>query len=1103
MPDPDLRVGTYTRVSGEQQAKEDTIASQIEAVDRRVAADGFECDPELCFTDDGYSGESLLRPGLERLRDQAAAGALDRLYALDPDRFSRKYAYQILILEELTRCGVEVAFLHNPPGRGPEQELLLQVQGMIAEYERAKILERCRRGKQYAARRGSVNVLSGAPYGYRYIDRHEGDGAARYQVLAEEARVVRKVFEWVGQQRCSIAEVCRRLGREGVATRTGKSAWDRSVVWAILRNPAYKGAAAFGKTRSGPLKPQRLRPQRGRPVQPRRPVTRVETPAEDRTSIAVPALVGEGLFEAVQAQLEEDRRRRRDRAGSGPYLLQGLVVCKRCGYGCYGKPVSRASARGEVRYAYYRCTGSDAYRFGGQRLCWNKQVRTDLLDDAVWEDVRRLLSEPERVRAEYERRLRASGGDTSPDIQHVNKSIANVKKMISRLIDAYGEGLLERAEFEPRISAARERLAKLEGERRERMEAAARESELRLVIGQLEAFAARVSEELREPDWEARRAIVRALVKQVELDEQEVRIVYRVSPPPSERGPQHSDLQRCRGRADPPLRRPLLGPGRARSSRRVGLDHRAGQPHADQPQRRAVGEPPLQALEQRIVGNRLEVRLQVRVVHLHQPDGQVPSHRVDRLMGVPARTEPVGTVREVRLEDRRDDQQHGRLHDPVLDRGDAQRPGPAVRLGDGHPLDRPGPVALGAQFLLHPAEEGVGARSIDDVPARLTIHPRGAVVLEHQPPRGRQHVEPVDPVVQGVGPELRLLLGLPTQLPPQLGDSRRRLDPGLDLRGHSRRVSRSGTIRLVPADLLASGGCTSPAGGLGSTGVTPLRRDYAPLRLPSGPEGGYGFPPSVRPARCHGRGRPGGASQVPRLICRRPPSPPTPESPAAACARYLTAGVRLHPKQEAGRSQDTVSRGRNGFTCVTAGAFAFSGFDGRVAPAAAESASWRTSNSHGQYLATDEINQAWPGALFCTVGITVAPIGPRPAPSRCGPGRAVDPGGLTAPASLSGSIDRPTSAHPGGRAGPARVLHQSDCATPAGRSRTIGPLAPALSPAGALSKRSWVGRPAPHTAQPEALDSAPAGERQADSGPACRRGHVRVRTRLSRWMTSS
>ena len=84
----------------------------------------MECDPELCFVDDGYSGDFLLRPGLERLRDQAAAGAIDRLYVLDPDRFSRKYVYHVLVLEELTRCGVEVVFLCNPLGhRDSESDL--------------------------------------------------------------------------------------------------------------------------------------------------------------------------------------------------------------------------------------------------------------------------------------------------------------------------------------------------------------------------------------------------------------------------------------------------------------------------------------------------------------------------------------------------------------------------------------------------------------------------------------------------------------------------------------------------------------------------------------------------------------------------------------------------------------------------------------------------------------------------------------------------------------------------------------------------------------------------------------------------------------------
>jgi site-specific DNA recombinase len=126
--------------------------------------------------------------------------------------------------------------------------------------------------------------------------------------------------------------------------------------------------------------------------------------------------------------------------------------------------------------------------------------------------------------------------------------IANLKKMISRLIDAYGDGLLDKSEFEPRILAARERLAKLEDECRQRIDEANQEVELRLVIGQLEEFARRVSQELQEPDWDTRREVVRALVKKVEIDEQEVRIVYRVSPSPFEGGPQQGSLQHCWGR---------------------------------------------------------------------------------------------------------------------------------------------------------------------------------------------------------------------------------------------------------------------------------------------------------------------------------------------------------------------------------------------------------------------------------------------------------------------------------------------------------------------------------------------------------------------------
>ena len=227
------QVAIYARVSSDQQAEAQTIASQVAALRERVTADGAVVPEAMQFLDDGYSGATLIRPALERLRDVVAAGSVDQLYIHSPDRLARKYAYQVLLVDEFRRAGVEVVFLNRALGQSPEDDLLLQVQGMIAEYERAKIIERHRRGKRHAARAGAVHVLSGAPYGYRYVSKYEGGGQARYDIIPAEARLVRQVFDWVGRDRLTIGEVCRRLTRAGEVTRTGKRVWDRSVVWGM------------------------------------------------------------------------------------------------------------------------------------------------------------------------------------------------------------------------------------------------------------------------------------------------------------------------------------------------------------------------------------------------------------------------------------------------------------------------------------------------------------------------------------------------------------------------------------------------------------------------------------------------------------------------------------------------------------------------------------------------------------------------------------------------------------------------------------------------------------------------------------------------------
>jgi len=547
-----LPVAIYARVSSDQQTDAHTIASQLSALRARVAVDGFPLPDELQFIDEGYSGATLVRPGLERLRDLIAAGGVERLYVHSPDRLARKYAYQVLLMDEFQRAGVAVIFLNRELGRSPEDELLLQVQGMVAEYERAKILERSRRGKRHAAHAGVVSVLCGAPYGYHYISKQRGGGTARFEIVEQEARVVRQVFTWVGRERVSIGEVCRRLQQAGEPRRDGKTTWDRSVVWGMLKNPAYKGTAGFGKTRVGALKTP-LRAQRGRPLQPRRPYALEDMPREEWILVPVPAIIEAELYDLVQEQLAENRRRARQGQRGARYLLQGLLVCKVCGYAYYGKAISPSSRKGHPRaYAYYRCLGTDAYRFGGQRICPNTQVRTDLVEVAVWDEVCRLLEHPQRLAQEYQRRQHAPRrGSQWETPESLRAQSHKLRQGIARLIDSYAEGVIAKEEFEPRITKMKQKVISLEDRLQQLADEAAQQRDLRLIISQLEDFVAKVRGGLASADWRTRREIIRALVRRVEIDQQHVSVVFRVPPTSMNSGPDSGILPDCRRGALP------------------------------------------------------------------------------------------------------------------------------------------------------------------------------------------------------------------------------------------------------------------------------------------------------------------------------------------------------------------------------------------------------------------------------------------------------------------------------------------------------------------------------------------------------------------------
>ena len=423
----------YARVPSEQQREERTIASQTAALIEFAKTRGLEVPTEWVFEDEGFSGPTLERPGLERVRDLDGEGQIQIVLAYSPDQLSRKHAYQILLIEEFAKHGVETLFVNAPQGTSAEDQLLVQFQGMIAEYERAQILERSRRGKRHRALSGEISVLSGAPYGYRYI-RKTDEAPACYQVIDAEARVVQRVYEMYTVAGLSIGEITRRLNAQGVRTRKQSSRWERSVIWAMLRNPAYRGAASFGKTRvAGRVRVTRSLRGRGGLVSS--DSVGHERPREEWIEIPVPALVSTESFARVQELLHENKIRSRRRTIT-PSIAQGLVSCQKCGY-AFSRSSTYTTAR---KIHYYKCIGSDSWRKLGGPVCDNGRfVRQDLLDQIVWTEVIRLLEDPTLIHQELDRRLLAarSSDPTKKREQSVQRGLIRISNNIERLLTAY------------------------------------------------------------------------------------------------------------------------------------------------------------------------------------------------------------------------------------------------------------------------------------------------------------------------------------------------------------------------------------------------------------------------------------------------------------------------------------------------------------------------------------------------------------------------------------------------------------------------------------------------------------------------------------------
>ena len=634
----------YARVSSARQKKDQTIGSQTAALREHAAQARLDVPEDWVFEDEGHSGATLVRPALEALRDLVAQGCVDVVLVYSPDRLARKFAYQALLLEEFARAGVRAEFVKGPRGDSPEDQLLVQFQGIFAEYEKAQLAERYRRGKAHRARTGSVNVLSGAPFGYRYVRKTDLAGAA-YEVIEDQAALVAEMFRRYADDGASIADLARWLTGRGAPTRTGKNRWDRSVVWAMLRNPAYAGTGVFGKTMatSGTPGLNRVARRQGRTTP--RAVKTVDRPREQWLEIAVPAIVDQVTFARV-AQRLEDNKRFAARNTKVPSLLQGLAACSACGYACYRGHTTTSAGN---KIFYYRCIGSDNYRFEHGKVCDSKPVRADYLDTVVWDHVTALLADPALIRAEITRRLEQAR-TADPATRQRNQlelALAKAATAITAMIEAYSEQLITIDELRTRMPHLRARQTSLRGQL-DALDAQAADQDAYLKLaGDLEGFLAQLHGNAATATVEDRQRVLRLLVKDILIGPEKITIRHRIPARPGSSGsPQHDPGPDTEGdhrpgshlrwgRDDAALRGPLFG-------RRVPafIDYPCPQPFTDL---FPGGEHP-EPFQQEVVVDFVECGLQVGVEYpvpfrAFRRDGLVD--HLDRVVASAARPESV------------------------------------------------------------------------------------------------------------------------------------------------------------------------------------------------------------------------------------------------------------------------------------------------------------------------------------------------------------------------------------------------------------------------------------------------------------------------------
>ena len=519
-----MRAAIYTRVSTSRQAHTQKIDQQVERLKGYAERKSWTLEKEHVYLDEGYSGATLNRPGLDALRDAAAMAEFEVVLITAPDRLARKYVHQVLLIEELQGRGCRVEFVERPMSQDPNDQLLLQIRGAVAEYERTLIAERMRRGRLAKLHAGQLLPWVRVPFGYQ-TDPEKPRDPAGLRIDEYEAAIVRQMFAWYLERGATLGSIARRLIESGVPTPTGKSSWSRSTIRGILKNPAYVGEAygncthlVSARRRKSPLTPVGSG------------LTCKRRPKEEWIPISVPAIVDLETFELVAEKLSRNQKCSPRNNKSHPYLLRSLVGCGVCKRG------SNARTTWDGR-SYYVCRGHNAVV--PQHRCRTRHVPAAQLDHVVWEDLCKVLTHTEHIRNALQR---AYAGQWLPQelkgrLKTMDKAIAHVERQKRRLLDAYLGGVLELPELERKRKELDGRSNTLLAQKRQ-LEASANERiELAKIAASIEQFCKQVKEGLSKATFEQKGALVELLIDQVIVADEEVEIRYVV--PTSPEGPHH------------------------------------------------------------------------------------------------------------------------------------------------------------------------------------------------------------------------------------------------------------------------------------------------------------------------------------------------------------------------------------------------------------------------------------------------------------------------------------------------------------------------------------------------------------------------------------